>query len=94
MDIAQVITDRIIAELENGAAPWVKPWKDVKNGHHNGQPYNPASGTIYRGANWTFLTLMGSTFTSNAWITFKQAQALGGNVKTGERVRQSFSGNP
>jgi len=85
MDIAQVITDRIITELENGTAPWVKPWKNVRNGKHNGQPWNPASGTVYRGANWTFLTLMGSTFTSNAWVTFKQAQALGGNIKTGEK---------
>lgn len=85
MDIAQVITDRIISELENGATPWVKPWKSVKNRKHNGQPWNPASGTVYRGANWTFLTLMGSTFTNNAWITFKQAQALGGNIKTGEK---------
>ena len=85
MDIAQVITDRIIAELENGAAPWVKPWKDVKNRKHNGQPWNPASGTIYRGINWTFLSLMGSAYTSNAWLTYKQADSLGGNVKTGEK---------
>lgn len=85
MDIAQVITDRIISELEQGAAPWVKPWKDVRNGNANGQPYNPASGTIYRGANWTFLTLIGSTFSSNAWVTLKQANALGGHVKAGEK---------
>lgn len=84
MDIAQVITDRIIEELEKGAAPWVKPWKDVKGRPAHGQPYNPASGTIYRGVNWTFLSLMGAG-RSNLWITFKQAQALGGTVKTGEK---------
>jgi antirestriction protein ArdC len=26
-DITQQVTDRIIAELEAGAAPWVKPWR-------------------------------------------------------------------
>jgi antirestriction protein ArdC len=85
MDIAQVITDRIIAELEQGAAPWVKPWKSVRNGNANGQPYNPASGTIYRGANWTYLTIMGATFSSNAWVTLKQANTLGGHVRAGEK---------
>jgi antirestriction protein ArdC len=85
MDIAQVITDRIITELEKGSAPWVKPWRDVKSRKHNGQPWNPASGTVYRGANWTFLTLVGSTFTSNAWITFKQANDLGGYVKKDQK---------
>ena len=29
-DIAQQITDAIIAELEAGAAPWVKPWKSLR----------------------------------------------------------------
>jgi antirestriction protein ArdC len=32
IDIAQIITDRIISELEKGATPWVKPWKRLK-GH-------------------------------------------------------------
>ena len=85
MDIAQVITDRIIEELEKGAAPWVKPWRDVRNGKHNGQPWNPASGTVYRGINWTYLTLMGSAYSSNAWLTLKQANALGGHVRAGEK---------
>ena len=85
MDIAQVITDRIISELENGAAPWVKPWKSVKSRKHNGQPWNPASGTVYRGINWTYLSFMGTAYTSNAWLTYKQAESLGGNVKTGEK---------
>lgn len=85
MDIAQVITDRIIAELEQGSTPWVKPWKAVKNGKHNGQPWNPASGTIYRGVNWTYLGFMGTAYSSNAWLTFKQAESLGGSVKKGEK---------
>ena len=84
MDIAQVITDRIIAELEQGSTPWVKPWKDVKGRPAAGQPYNPASGTIYRGVNWAFLSLLQGE-RSNLWLTFKQAQALGGNVKAGAK---------
>ena len=27
MDIYQSVTDSIVAELEKGAAPWVKPWR-------------------------------------------------------------------
>jgi antirestriction protein ArdC len=84
MDIAQVITDRIIEELEKGAAPWVKPWRDVKGRPAHGQPYNPASGTVYRGVNWAYLSLMGEG-RSNLWLTFKQAQDLGGTVKKGAK---------
>jgi antirestriction protein ArdC len=52
MDIAQTITDRIIAELEQGTAPWVKPWDE------NCESYNPISGTVYRGMNQLWLSMM------------------------------------
>lgn len=84
MDIAQIITDQIISELENGAAPWVKPWKSVKGRPAAGQPFNPSTGTIYRGVNWAYLSLMQGE-RSNLWLTFKQAQALGGNVRKGAK---------
>jgi antirestriction protein ArdC len=47
IDIAQIITDRIISELEKGATPWVKPWKRLRSTPGQGMPYNPVSGTIY-----------------------------------------------
>ena len=84
-DIAQVITDRIISELEKGAAPWVKPWRSLRGTPANGLAYNPASGTVYRGINQFWLNMMQAAYPSNQWVTFKQAQALGGTVKAGEK---------
>jgi antirestriction protein ArdC len=78
MDIAQIITDRIIAELEQGTAPWVKPW------HEDCESYNPVSGTVYRGLNQLWLGMMGLG-RSNAWLTFKQASDAGLSVKKGSK---------
>ena len=83
LDIAQTITDRMISELEKGAAPWVKPWRSLRGVPGQGMPYNPASGTCYRGANHFWLSMQGHAL---PWyVTYKQAQALGGNVKPGEK---------
>lgn len=83
MDIAQIITDRIISELENGVAPWVKPWAASKGTPTRGIPYNPISKTVYRGVNRFWLSMMGSP--SQHWLTFKQAQTAGGSVRKGEK---------
>jgi antirestriction protein ArdC len=78
IDIAQVITDKIISELEQGTAPWVKPW------HESAEAYNPITGTIYRGMNQLWLGMMGMG-RSNAWLTFKQASDAGLSVKKGSK---------
>lgn len=83
MDIAQLITDRIIAELEKGATPWVKPWRTLKQSPGAGMPYNPASKTVYRGINHTWLSMQ--PYAMPWYLTFKQAQQLGGTVKAGEK---------
>jgi antirestriction protein ArdC len=83
MDIAQVITDKIIAELESGTAPWVKPWSAVRGTPTRGMPYNPVSKTLYRGVNHFWLSMMPSA--SQHWLTYKQAAAAGGQVRKGEK---------
>lgn len=83
MDIAQHITDSIISQLEQGATPWVKPWKTLKGQPGQGMPYNPASGTVYRGINHFWLSMQ--PYAIPYYLTFKQAQALGGNVKAGSK---------
>jgi antirestriction protein ArdC len=83
LDIAQIITDRIISELEKGATPWVKPWRTLKGMPGAGMPYNPASGTQYRGVNHFWLGMQ--PFALPWFVTYKQAQALGGTVKAGEK---------
>ena len=78
-DIAQSVTDKILASLEQGVAPWVRPWK----ADAGGMPYNLASLKPYRGVNVPLLFC--NSFTSTAWITYKQAQSLGANVRKGEK---------
>lgn len=86
-DIYQEVTDRIIAELEKGLAPWIRPWKTLK-GEDAGIPKNFATGHAYRGINIPLLWAARSSagYESDQWITFNQAKALGGNVRKGEKA--------
>jgi antirestriction protein ArdC len=82
-DIAQNITDKILTELEKGVAPWVKPWNAG-----DGLPYNPVTKNIYNGVNFFYLSLIQSTGefgASNEWLTYKQAQNLGAQVRKGAK---------
>lgn len=79
MDVYQVITDRIISILEVGTVPWRKPWN---YGSESG-PLNLVSRKHYQGINCFLLAC--STFGSPYWLTFKQAQQLGGSVLKGEK---------
>ena len=83
-DIAQQITDAIIAELEAGAAPWVKPWKSLRGTPGEGMPYNPVSKTVYRGINAFWLGMRSNGYSMPWFVTFKQARQLGGTVRRGE----------
>ena len=80
----QEVTDRIIAELEQGRVPWVQPWGRAKAGL--GLPRNATTGRQYSGVN--ILILWGAViekgFASQHWLTFRQALDLGGNVRKGE----------
>ena len=73
-----VITDRILAQLEAGTVPWRKPW----NGKA-GMPKNLKSGKDYRGINVFLLHSLG--YESPYFLTFKQAKAKGGHVSKGEK---------
>ena len=83
----QEITDRIIAELEAGRVPWVQPWGSAGINASLGLPKNAATGRKYSGIN--ILILWGAIaergFTGQGWLTFRQALALGGHVRKGEK---------
>jgi len=85
LDIAQTITDRIIAELEKGAAPWVKPWKRLKGMPGAGMPYNPLSGTVFRGINHFWLSMMQGAYSTPYWVTLKQANKANARIKKDEK---------
>ena len=76
--VYEIITERIIAELEKGIIPWSKPW-NVKTG----APVNLVSGKKYRGIN--VMLLSSQRFESPYWVTYKQAKGKGGTVKKGEK---------
>lgn len=80
-NIRQEVTNTIIAALEAGVAPWVKPWKSA----NGGLPQKQDTGQAYRGVNVILLMLAGMGFGSNEWYTFKQAMNRGGMVRKGEK---------
>ena len=82
-DLYQEVTDRIVAAMEAGTAPWVCPWRRDGEG---GRQRNGSSGHVYRGVN-VLLTAM-SGFGSPRWYTFNQAKQLGGSVRKGEKGTQ------
>ncbi len=79
------VTDRIIAELEAGRLPWVQPWDSSVT--IAGLPRNASSSRAYSGINILILwhSLFEQGFGAQRWLTFKQAQALGGHIRKGER---------
>lgn len=84
-NLYEQITNRIIAELEAGRVPWVQPWESAKAGI--GMPYNAVSDRRYSCINvltlWDAIVSRG--LASHAFLTFRQAIALGGNVRRGEQ---------
>ena len=79
-DLYQEVTDRIVAALERGVAPWVCPWRRDGEG---GPPRNGSSNHVYRGVNVILTTMSG--FGSARWYTFNQAKHLGASVRRGEK---------
>jgi antirestriction protein ArdC len=79
--VYESITTRIIDALESGIIPWRKEWRT--SGKSSGLPYNLVSNKPYRGIN--VFSLLCSPYASSGWCTYKQAQALGYQVRKGEK---------
>ncbi len=81
MDIFQRVTDQIIALLDKGVAPWVKPWSRISDGI----PRNAQTRRPYRGINVVLLMMEAHArgLDCNQWLTYRQALALGGHVTKG-----------
>ncbi|MGN6690503.1 MAG: ArdC family protein [Sphingopyxis sp.] len=84
------VTNRIIAELEEGRLPWVRPWS-AEVGRSGGAsaalPHNARTGRAYSGINILILwgAVIEAGYPSQGWLTFRQALEAGGNVRKGER---------
>ena len=81
-DLYAETTARIVAALEQGAAPWVKPWSTGIDT----LPMNASSRRLYRGINALLLGIEASThgYPLNRWLSYRQARELGGQVRKGE----------
>jgi antirestriction protein ArdC len=73
--VYEIVTDRIITLLQQGTVPWRKPWR-------TDAPKSLATLKEYRGINALLLAVEG--YASPYWLTFAQAQRLGGHIKQGE----------
>ena len=74
--VYEIITEKIIKQLESGVAPWRKPWICQI-------PANLITQKEYRGLN--VFTLASQGFPSRFWLTFNQATKLGGKIRKGEK---------
>ncbi|MCP5366712.1 MAG: DUF1738 domain-containing protein [Hyphomicrobiales bacterium] len=80
-DIYTRVTDKIVADLEQGVRPWIKPWsaehtagRIVRPRRHNGLPYNGINILML----WSAAVERG--FTAPTWMTYRQANELGAHV--------------
>ena len=82
-DLYLEVSARIIAELQKGAAPWVKPWSASPGAN---TPCNAISNRPYSGCNVVLLWMaQAAGYRTPRFLTFKQALELGGHVRKGER---------
>lgn len=73
-NVYEMVTDRIIEELEKGVIPWKKPWKSISNG-----AYNRVSKKPYSLLNQLMLKH------EEKYATFKQWQEMCGKIKKGAK---------
>jgi antirestriction protein ArdC len=85
-DVYARVTNSIIADLESGVRPWLKPWNAE---HAAGRITRPlrSSGQPYKGINVLMLweAAMNQSFAAPIWMTFKQAKELNASVKKGSK---------
>src|ERR1700730_11734171 len=82
-DLYEEVSARIVAELERGAAPWVKPWSATAGMN---TPCNAVTNRPYSGCNVVLLWMTRAAgYRVPRFLTYKQALELGGHVRKGER---------
>jgi antirestriction protein ArdC len=84
-DVYTRVTSHIVAQLEKGDRPWMKPWnaehaagRITRPLRHNGKPYSGVNVITL----WMTAELSG--YSCPFWLTYQQAKELGGHVQKGE----------
>ena len=85
-DVYERITNQIVAELEKGVRPWLKPWNAEHSAGRITRPLR-GNGIPYRGINVVMLwsEALEKGYVAPIWMTFKQAIELKACVRKGEK---------
>lgn len=78
-EYAEQVAGRIIEQLQQGTAPWQKPWQPGELR----LPHNPTTGKDYRGMNSLWLHMQG--YSDPRWMTYNQAADAGAQVRKGSK---------
>jgi antirestriction protein ArdC len=96
-DAQEALVARVIEKLEQGVAPWVRPWVAAGG---NDMPHNMVTGRAYNGMNVLQLWMVAQTegYPTNEWATFNQIKGMNEAVKDAEapliHVRKGEHGTP
>lgn len=83
-DYINETSEKLLEAMQEGKAPWQQPWKA---GEYN-MPYNPLTEKAYQGINQLNLITAGwkKGYDDPRWMTYKQAEKEGIQVKAGEKA--------
>lgn len=73
------VAEFLIQQIKDGTAPWMKPWAPGEGG----LPLNPVTNKPYRGMNAIWLMMQERS--DHRWMTYKQADSIGAQVRKGEK---------
>lgn len=74
----ELVAEKLIKQIEEGTAPWQKPWSQ-----DNSLPFNASTGSRYKGGNSLWLSMQDKA--DPRWMTYKQAQDNDAQVRKGEK---------
>jgi antirestriction protein ArdC/phage/plasmid primase-like uncharacterized protein len=77
----EIVAEKLIKQLEAGTAPWQRPWNPGEASTF--LPYNPVTDNRYKGIN--ALVLLSQNRDDQRWMTYKQANDAGAQVRKGEK---------
>lgn len=84
-DLYQELTDRILAKIAEGVAPWRRPWSSAKTSPAK----NMATGHVYTGINFFILNFL-SPYEVPYFASFKQVQRLKGKIRKGAKSERVY----
>lgn len=91
-DLYASVTAEVVRQIEAGAGAWKMPWQAIAEA---GEPVNASTHKAYRGGNHLILGMVGAVKGySGSWATYKQWQALGAQVRKGEKSTYGVKWSP